>query len=120
MIVLFCLLTACKDTFENSMANDQRKLDSELLEIKNMVQKISCVADSEWRITPIGSKGCGGPTGYISYSVEIDTTIFLKKVNEYTTGQKEFNNRWGTVSDCSIPQKPKSIVCENGRPKFVY
>jgi hypothetical protein len=42
----------------------------------------------------IGSKACGGPTGFIAYSLKLNTTDFLDKVEKYTNSQKRFNNKW--------------------------
>jgi hypothetical protein len=35
-----------------------------------------------------GSKACGGPTGFVAYSLKLNTTEFLDKVKKYTNYQK--------------------------------
>jgi hypothetical protein len=44
--------------------------------------------------TSIGSKACGGPTGFVAYSLKLNTTEFLDKVKKYTI-IKKFNTKWG-------------------------
>jgi hypothetical protein len=42
----------------------------------------------------IGSKACGGPTGFVAYSLKLNTTEFLDKV-KYTNYQKNSITKWG-------------------------
>jgi len=32
----------------------------------------------------------------------------------------EFNEKWGIISDCSIPSQPNAVICENGNPVLEY
>jgi hypothetical protein len=36
-----------------------------------------------------------GPTGFVAYSLKLNTTEFLDKVKKYTNYQKKFNTKWG-------------------------
>ncbi len=121
-IAVVSLFFACKDIMSNSMKEDQDRLDIQLKEIQSMSmsQQTVCQNASEWRFTTIGAKGCGGATGYITYSAKIDTLDFMNKVKAYTNQQKEFNKKWNVISDCSLIIAPKSVTCENGKPKLVY
>jgi hypothetical protein len=38
--------------------------------------------------TSIGSKACGGPTGFVAYSLKLNTTEFLDKVKKIHNYQK--------------------------------
>jgi len=120
-IIVFVLagVSACKKTTESSQETEEIKLEKLMAEIKELSDS-RCENESDWRIRPIGSKPCGGPTGFIPYSSKIDTIAFIKKVNKYTADQNTYNKKWGMSSDCSIPQRPKKIVCENNKPKPVY
>ena len=60
------------------------------------------------------------PVGYIAYSTNINTELFLNKIEEHRNAQHEFNQKWGIISDCSVPPKPSSVICENGDPVFKY
>jgi hypothetical protein len=57
------------------------------------LQSVNNENPADWNFTPIGSKACGGPTGFIAYSLKLNTTDFLDKVEKYTP-KKEFNNKW--------------------------
>ena len=113
-------ISACKDKFDDTKETDERRLEALMTDIKNSSEQTKCENAADWKFRAIGSKACGGPAGYIAYSVKIDTNEFIKKVDEYTSDQKEFNKKWGISSDCSLVNPPKSVMCENEKPKLVY
>jgi hypothetical protein len=99
---------------------DHRELMALFDEIQNLAYTVSCDDAANWTFTAYGSKACGGPQGYIAYSSKINTVEFLKKIEFYTTAEKEFNIKWGIVSDCSIVNQPKEVVCNNGYSTLIY
>jgi hypothetical protein len=48
-------------------------------EIENIAYDKTCKNSSDWRFVGYGAKACGGFKGYITYSKNIDTILFLKK-----------------------------------------
>jgi len=86
----------------------------------SLVNSQECTNPSEWAYTGIGEKSCGGPIGYIPYSLKINVKDFLDKVNLYTIKEMEFNKRWKVTSDCSVPAKPIGIDCKNGKATLIY
>lgn len=103
---------------------EQEKEHRELMilfdEISTLSYSISCTNSNDWSFTSYGAKACGGPQGYIAYSNQIDTAAFLQKTATYTEAEKDYNIKWGIVSDCSVPNEPKSVECKNGIIKFNY
>lgn len=89
-------------------------------EIESLSKSKTCDNAGQWLFTPIGEKACGGPSGYIAYSSQIDVACFLKKVQHYTAQTKKYNTKHGIMSDCSIISSPKSVSCESGKPILVY
>src|SRR5699024_8797860 len=75
---------------------------------------------SEWNFSSFGSKACGGPVGFIAYSTKIDVELFLEKVEKHKIEQKKFNEKWGIISDCSVPPEPTGVICKDGEPSFIY
>ncbi|TCC88159.1 hypothetical protein EZ428_20775 [Pedobacter frigiditerrae] len=121
-VFTFCLLfIACeeKDLY-SSKSEDEIEMSSLKIEIDKMSSQVSCDQAIDWKFVTIGSKACGGASGYVAYSVKIDEKLFLDKVDLYTQKQKAFNIKWGVVSDCSLIMPPKAVECINGKPKFVY
>ena len=118
--VLLLGVSACgsNDNEESttSRTQDEQYLENLLSEIKHMSSQITCSDAKDWAFVPLGSKACGGPMEYIAYSKNIDVALFLKKVDEYTKKQDEFNKKWGIVSDCSFVTPPTKIVCKDGKP----
>lgn len=105
-------------------ADDAKVDEADLLamsqEITALSTSITCTDASEWSITAVGSKACGGPSGYIAYSQQIDTVAFLDKVEEYTQANKVYNEENGIVSDCAIEPIPVGVVCSDGEAQLVY
>ncbi len=127
MIFLAIIVLGCTKSSEligitddSSKEDDYNFLEKLLDEIEDLAGKFECQDASEWKYTTFGIKACGGPAGYIAYSTKIDTSAFLEKVRLYTEQDSIFINKWKLGSDCSVPPKPKRIVCENGKPKFIY
>lgn len=108
------ILAAC------STENDPIDLEAELNELIALSESVVCEDSSSWRITGLGSKPCGGPSGYIAYSVQIDTIEFLNKVNEYNEAVRAQNEREQLVSDCSVPIPPYAIQCQDGKAVLIY
>lgn len=81
---------------------------------------VDCIDSSEWRFAGIGAKPCGGPSGYIAYSKDIDTVYFLDRLSRYNKAVREKNLREDLFSDCSIVPAPSAIRCENKKPILVY
>jgi hypothetical protein len=89
-------------------------------EIEALTYTNSCVDAINWTFTAYGSKACGGFQGYIPYSINIDTDAFLNKVEVYTKAEKEFNIKWGIISDCLVVIEPEGVECINGYPSLTY
>lgn len=120
LAILMLVTPACKDNLEDAKEGDIQKLETLMAEINAMSAQEKCENAAEWRFRPIGSKACGGPGGYVSYSVKIDTNAFIQKVNKYTAEEAAFNKKWNVVSDCRMLLPPKNVICENEKPKLVY
>ena len=121
IILLFIGINfSCSDDEENNRAQEAQILEEMLTEIEDLAASKDCEDASAWTFTAYGSKACGGPVGYIAYSTHIDTESFLNLVEEHRIAQDEFNEKWGIISDCSAPQEPEAVICEDGNPVFVY
>lgn len=99
---------------------EHRNLMSLFDEIQNIAYSVTCNDATNWAFAAYGSKACGGYQGHIAYPTNIDTISFLKKIETYTKAEKEFNIKWGVISDCSIISEPKGVECINGYPNLIY
>ncbi len=79
----------------------------------------SCSGSDDWRISPLGSKPCGGPATYIAYHKEVETEI-LPKIQEFTRRQAAYNRRRNLFSDCRVEPQPAGVRCESGKVALVY
>ncbi|MDD7915438.1 hypothetical protein [Polaribacter ponticola] len=57
-------------------------------EIEELTLSVSCLDANSWKLTAYGVKACGDSQGYIAYSSEINTSLFLEKIDEYTLAEK--------------------------------
>jgi len=119
---VFFLIGICFSCNDDELTEEQERLNliEIFSEIQSMAASVSCTNSSEWVFTSYGSKACGGPIGFIAYSTNIDTNLFLEKIAAHRVSQQEFNNKWGIVSDCSVPSQPSEVLCVNGKPVFEY
>lgn len=106
---------------DNSTAQQDMQLLNKLWdEIYAMSGSSNCQRANEWGIIPVGSKPCGGPWTYIAYRLEIDIDCFLRKVNNYNQQQKKYNTKYSIMSNCMVEPMPKAVVCQDGKPVFIY
>ena len=118
--LLIGICFSCNNDDALTQEQQAQNLDQMFSEIEILATSESCDNSAEWTFTSYGSKACGGPLGFIAYPINIGTELFLKKIEEYTTAQQEFNQKWGIVSDCYVPSQPSEIICKNGSPVFEY
>ena len=113
----------CSNDDSPSQESDDQNLSKMYSEIiaASMVNTTPCTNSAEWSFAAIGSKACGGPLGYIAYSLKIDVPEFLKKVENYTKAQEAYNKKWGVFSTCDMMILPPSGVgCADGKPTLIY
>lgn len=79
----------------------------------------SCSGSEDWRVSPLGSKPCGGPASYIAYHKEVEAEI-LPKIQEFTRRQAAYNRRRNLFSDCRVEPQPAGVRCESGKAALVY
>ncbi|WP_282080597.1 hypothetical protein [Aquimarina algiphila] len=123
LIILFLtILVGCGNDDDSSLSQEQdnTNLKTMLEEITKIAESVDCTNPDDWSFTSIGSKACGGPSGFIAYSLTIDTDDFLKKVETHKTAMKAFNKKWGIVSDCFVPATPIDVECVDGKAVLVF
>ncbi|MEO1450416.1 MAG: hypothetical protein AAFV07_12865 [Bacteroidota bacterium] len=99
---------------------ETQALQDMLAELEEIAGSETCIKPADWVYTPYGDKACGGPQGYLAYSINIDTEDFLKKVKAYTEAERDYNRKWGIVSDCALHPAPIGINCEGGKAVLQY
>lgn len=122
LIILCMAFMSCNNDDTSSKEEESQNLTTMYNEIitASMAKSTPCTNKDEWAFTAIGSKACGGPNGYIPYSLKINVTAFLKNVENYNNKQAAFNTKWKIVSTCDVPQQPSGVDCADGKPILVY
>ncbi len=119
-LLLSMSIISCGSDDELSQEQEAQNLSEMFSEIENLTISIDCENSSEWTFTSYGSKACGGPVGFIAYSLNIDVDLFQRLIEKHREKQQEFNKKWGIISDCSIPAQPTGVICEDGNPVLQY
>lgn len=121
LLVAFTLiLGSCSHDNTAFKIQEQQQLDALYQELLSIASSEPCINSENWSFTAVGSKACGGPTSYLAYPLNINTTSFLEKVAHYTSEQEKFNIKWHIASDCSVALPPTTVVCVDGEPSFIY
>ena len=122
IVFIICLITASCSNDENSQEEATQKLDKMYDEIvaASLVNTEPCTNPQEWSYVATGAKPCGGYAVYVVYSKKIDVETFLEKIQKYTDAQKDYNKKWGPVSDCAMLVEPTGIECSEGKPVLSY
>lgn len=108
------------DITEPTQESDKKALKELATEIKSIADASVCSDQFVCDFIGFGSKPCGGNWEYLVYSSSIDVTEFLNKVKKYNTLEKNYNSKYGIVSDCMMAMPPNKVICDNGRCKAVY
>ncbi len=120
-LILALSLIACTEQNTSTQETDHQELSEKYQIIVEIVNSVACTNAEDWTYTAIGAKACGGPHGYIAYSLSgIDVANFLNLVSEYTTAEHEFNIKWGIMSDCSLEPVPTDVICDDGVAQLIY
>lgn len=120
IFIITGLCFSCNKGDEMTQEQETQNLNQMFSEIEILASSENCDDSSDWTFINYGSKACGGPIGFIAYSINIDTELFLKKIEEHTVAQQGFNEKWGIISDCSVPSQPNEVICKNGSPVLEY
>ena len=76
-------------------------------EIDALVGDAAGASIADCRYAGVGSKPCGGPWEMVIYSVSTtDSTALAEWLTAYNAIEAEMNERYGYVSDCSVPNEP--------------
>lgn len=119
-VVLVVAMACEKQSMIGSPEAESLLLERLHHEIDSLASSYPCDDAAEWRFTAVGEKPCGGPAGYVAYSTELDTAVFLHKVEIYTQRQRSYNAKWNVVSDCLFLTPPSRVVCQDRKAKLVW
>ena len=95
-------------------------LDSLRATVLRLIDEPLATSIGQCRLTAFGAKPCGGPRGYLVYSVEATDSIDLARVVElYRSEDARLNRVLGRASDCALVAPPQITFtagqCTTGR-----
>lgn len=113
------LMPIKKKTDEYSLEEEARQLRLLDEQIRQLATKKYCTFAEEWRMTPYGSKPCGGPNEYLAYPIDVEEQI-IPLIQDFTRREAHYNILAGLSSDCVLVPQPSDIVCKNGKAELIY
>jgi hypothetical protein len=119
-IVLVAIVFGCTNNTEFTKEEDLAELTALQEEIELLIDSGVCSENSDCDYIAFGSKACGGPKTYLVFSTSIDVELLQQKVSTYNALENAFNQKWGIISDCSVPTPPADITCIAGKCTAVY
>ncbi len=119
-IALLAIVFGCTNNTESSKENDLAELTVLQEEIELLIDSGICSENSDCDYIAFGSKACGGPKSYLVFSTSIDVTLLQQKAAIYNALENAYNQKWGIISDCSVPMPPIDVTCVTGKCTAVY
>ena len=115
--LVFCLLlilfNSCSEKGIDSRQDYEEELRDRFQKIENLIAQGKCENPEDCDSMPLGNKPCGGPSSYVIFSESIDRDKLGAMVEQYTELEKEYNEKFGISSDCSLVGPPENIGCVN-------
>ena len=119
-IALLAIVFGCTNNTESSKEQDLANLTVLQEEIELLIDSADCSENSGCEYIAFGNKACGGPKSYLVFSTSIDIELLQQKVATYNALENSFNQKWGIISDCSVPMPPIDVTCVIGKCTAVY
>ncbi|WNH13893.1 hypothetical protein [Thalassobellus suaedae] len=119
-VCLLFMAFQCEDNNTITMEEEKESLNVSKKIIEDLANTSICNETTTCKFIAFGSKPCGGPWSYLTYSTSIDTDRLEGLVNEFNEKQADFNQKWNIASDCSFVTPPLSIECKNNTCIPVY
>lgn len=119
IFLISLLVVSCELASNEPLVITAEELLKQQTKIIQLSESVNCTNASEWKFTPMGSKGCGGPARYIAYHQSVERE-FLDLVERFTELQKAYNEQNNAVSDCMLVGPPRTIQCEGNKAVLVY
>jgi hypothetical protein len=119
-IALLAIVFGCTNNTEFTKEEDLAELNALQKEIELLVDSGVCSENSGCDYIAFGSKACGGPKAYLVFSTSINVELLEQKVETYNALENAFNQKWGIISDCSVPIPPVDVACVTGKCTAVY
>jgi hypothetical protein len=80
LLILAIGLTPVAAMITGVHKNKKRKVSRKCMLRFCLSTSKQCENSADWAFTSIGSKACGGPTGFVAYSLKLNTTEFPTKL----------------------------------------
>jgi len=69
-----------------------------------------CATSADCTIAAVGSRACGGPNGYVVYSIKSSNAQDIRSLAQLTTKlEHQYNTENSVISICSMVMPPKPV-----------
>jgi hypothetical protein len=119
LLLLAFLITSCELFEKEERAVSSAELANLEDQLLRLSESIPCTNASEWRLTPMGRKACGGPIRFIAYHQSIEKD-FLALERRFTALLDQYYIQNKVMSDCLLVPAPTGMRCENNKAVLTY
>ncbi|MBC6109976.1 hypothetical protein ACFOG5_07620 [Pedobacter fastidiosus] len=120
MAMFSALFFTCKEPGLRTKSVDEQILKVLYSDIEKQAHQYPCENAGEWKFVEVGSRPCGGASGFIAYSSKVDEKALFEKIKLFTEKEAIYNEKYNAMGPCAIIVAPKGVACENGKPKLTY
>ncbi|MBH0058045.1 hypothetical protein I6F65_13855 [Pseudoalteromonas sp. SWXJZ94C] len=100
-----------KTNLKNVSLNDIKTTKSEL---NTLITDTQCDTNTQCKVSPVGSRACGGPSSYIVYSTKTTTEKEVSALSKKITMlESNYNEQKGMMSTCQHLTAPSTQCVEN-------
>ncbi|PWS28504.1 hypothetical protein DHW03_01200 [Pedobacter yonginense] len=118
--LLSVVIFGCKESVLSTKEGDEQSLKALFADVEKIAYQYPCENAGEWKFIAVGSRPCGGASGFIAYSSKVNEQMLFEKIKLFTEKEASYNAKYNPTSPCALIVAPKSVICENGKPKLVY
>ncbi|MCE4539128.1 hypothetical protein LXT12_17900 [Pelomonas sp. P7] len=105
-------LASCAQTPPTAAQPESARLAKEL---QALIGPAACTSDSQCRTQAVGAKACGGPAGYVAWSVQgTDARALAELAARQSAAQRRELEASGLRSNCAVATDP-GAACVAGR-----
>jgi hypothetical protein len=95
--------------------------------LQDMIKNKRCDTATQCKVIAVGSRACGGPSSYETFSTQSANVVAVEKlVNSITVLESQFNAKNNMISICEHLSQPSTQCVENkcvkiqGNAQFAY
>lgn len=107
LLALCGLTTLTLSSLAFASGTEAKTAASLIVPVKTLIGDAACDHPTQCQVIGVGAKACGGPSGYLAWSVKnTDQAALLAAVQAQAEAEKAENKAGGLLSNCQMTPAP--------------